>query len=91
MRQDQFAAAIVYDVGFNFYCVGHTVTHDMWFEGPIVEEMRKLSFHQGKDPYSNEYIMEQYQDNYLKASHVVGTLFDVWLWLFPLIQNDHSL
>ncbi|KAG2392133.1 hypothetical protein C9374_012385 [Naegleria lovaniensis] len=79
IRQDQYAAAMVFSAGFNFFCVGHTVTHSIWFEGPIVDEMRSLSFHRGSNPYANDQIIEEYQPNYLRASHVVGTLLDVWL------------
>ncbi|KAL9649785.1 hypothetical protein ABK040_009599 [Willaertia magna] len=79
IRQDQFAASIVFNAGFNIYCVGHTVTHELWFENEIVEEMRTLSFHRGTDPYINDNIIEEYNDKYLKATSVVGTLLDVWL------------
>ena len=79
IRQDQYAAAMVFAAGFNFYCVGHTVTHSVWFEGSVVDKMKSLSFHRGIDPYSNDNIVEEYQENYLRATHIVGTLLDVWL------------
>lgn len=79
MRCDQTSASIVFASGIKIFCVGHTVTHDMWFTGDTCNYMRSLSFHKGKDPYSNDNIQESYNGKDLEASHVVGTLLDVWL------------
>jgi hypothetical protein len=51
----------------------------MWFENETVEEMRKLSFHKGKDAYSNDSIVESFDPSYKRATTIVGTLLDVWL------------
>ena len=41
--------------------------------------MRSLSFHKGKTPYQNEDVKEIYNETDPKATHIVGTLLDVWL------------
>jgi inosine-uridine nucleoside N-ribohydrolase len=79
IRTDQFAASIVFSTNVPIFCVGHSVTHSMWFKGEVVEEMRKLSFHKGSDPYSNDKIQESYDKEHSKVVHIVGTLLDVWL------------
>lgn len=79
MRCDQSSATIVFASGIKIFCVGHTVTHDMWFTGDVCTFMRSLSFHKGQDPYTNDNVEEKYNDKDLKATHVVGTLLDVWL------------
>ncbi|EFC44168.1 predicted protein [Naegleria gruberi] len=79
IRQDQFAANVVFSAGFDVYCVGHTVTHSVWFEGKTVDFLRTLSFHKGQNPYENDNIIESYDPQYPKMAHILGTLLDVWL------------
>jgi len=80
MRQDQFAANLVFSSGLTCYLVGHTVTHDMWFTGDTVDQLRSLSFHTGTDPYTNDCVNFSHHDpNWKNSTHIVGTLLDVWL------------
>lgn len=79
IRQDQYSCHLVFQAPFNIYCVGNTVTSKMWFQGESVDKLRSLSFHKGTDAYKNDNIEVKYNEEYLKASHIVGTLLDVWL------------